>query len=43
VEIGNGLRLERQGLLVAAAGARNETVIDEVEFDLEDFVAGRHR
>ena len=43
VEIGNGLRLERQGSFLAAAGACDEPVPDKVEFDFEDFVAGRHR
>ena len=43
MEIGNRLRLERKLPCVASAGARDEAVADEVELDLEDFVADRDR
>ena len=36
MEVGDGLRLERQRPLLAAAGARDEAVADEVELELED-------
>ena len=43
MEIGNGLRLERKASLLVATRAREETVSDEIELDLEDFAADRDR
>jgi len=43
VEVGDGLRLERQRPLLAAAGSRGEAVAGEVELELEDLAADRNR
>jgi hypothetical protein len=43
VELRHGLRGERERPNVSAARAGDEPVLDEVELDLEDLVAGRHR
>src|SRR3954452_17134651 len=43
MEVGDGLRLERQRPLLAAAGSRGEAVADEVELELEDLAADRNR
>src|SRR6185437_12004663 len=43
MEVGDALRFQRQPPLLAAAGAGDETMVDEVEVDLEDLAADRDR
>jgi len=43
VESGDRFRLEQGSSVLASAGAQNEPVRDEVEFDLQDFAAGWDR
>lgn len=43
MEVGNRLRLKRKRPFLAAAGAGDEAVADEVELDLKDFIADRNR
>src|SRR5204863_7532899 len=43
MEVGNCLRLQRKFPFLAPASARDQSMADEVELDLEDFAAGRDR
>jgi hypothetical protein len=42
MELGDGLRREGKPVLVAAAGAHDQPVSDEIEIDFEILVADRH-